>query len=158
MSQMLMMYNSVGNAAFSQMIGQIAPFFATINAQFVALKPNYAEITMPFCREVTNHLGTVHAIAMCNMAELVAGSMTDASLPKGFRWIPKGMTVEYLAKAKTDLRAVANGEGIDWANAGDVVVPVDVFDTQQQKVFTARITMNIKTGDLVLGDHVQQTI
>ena len=84
--------------------------------------------------------------------------MTDASLAKGFRWIPKGMTVEYLAQAKTDLRAIANGEGIDWNKAGDVVVPVDVFDSQQQKVFTARIIMNIKTGDLVLGDHVQQAV
>ena len=93
MSQLLAMYNSVGNAAFSGMIGQIAPFFSTINATFTELRPNFAEITMPFRREVTNHLGTVHAIAMCNMAELVAGTMTDASIPAGCRWIPKAMSV-----------------------------------------------------------------
>ena len=28
--------------------------------------------------------------------------------PEGVRWIPKGMTVEYLALAKTDLRGVCN--------------------------------------------------
>ena len=101
---------------------------------------------MPFRREVTNHLGTVHAIAMCNMAELVAGTMTDASIPAGCRWIPKAMSVQYLAKAKTDLRAVADGSSVDFSQPGDVVVPVDVFDTDGQKVFSARITMNVKAG------------
>src|SRR5690606_23543283 len=94
----------------------------------------------------TNHLGTVHAIAMCNAAELAAGMMTNVSIPAGARWIPKGMTVEYLAKAKTDLTAVASGEGVDWSSDGDKVVPVVVTDTEGKTVFTAQITMNVKLG------------
>ena len=70
----------------------------------------------------------------------------DVSIPAGSRWIPKGMTVKYLAKAKTDLRAVADGSSVDFSQSGDIVVPVDVFDTDGQKVFTARITMNVKAG------------
>lgn len=99
---------------------------------------------VPFRREITNHLGTVHAIALCNAAELAAGMMTDVSIPAGARWIPKGMTVEYLAKAKTDVTAVAHGEGLDWQTEGDKIVPVDVHDAEGKKVFTARITMNVK--------------
>jgi acyl-coenzyme A thioesterase PaaI-like protein len=156
MSQLLAMYNSVGNTAFSGMIGQIAPFFSTIDARFTELRPNFAEITMPFRREVTNHLGTVHAIAMCNMAELVAGTMTDASIPAGCRWIPKAMSVQYLAKAKTDLRAVSSGEGLDWTAGGDIDVPVDVFDTNGTQVFSAKITMNVRPGDLVLSADAQK--
>lgn len=144
MSQALDFFNMAGKDAFSQMVGQMAPYFSTINARFEALQPHYAEVSLPFRREITNHLGTVHAIAMCNAAELVAGTMTDVSIPAGARWIPKGMTVEYLAKAKTDLKAVSNGEGIDFAINGDVVVPVTLTDTNGQTVFTARITMNIK--------------
>jgi uncharacterized protein (TIGR00369 family) len=144
MSQMLAMYTSVGNVQFSKMIAQVAPFFSTIDATVQALRPGYVEATMPFRREVTNHLGTVHAIAMCNMAELVGGTLTDVSIPAGARWIPKAMTVEYLAKAKTDLRAVADGASVDWSQAGDVLVTVDVFDTAETKVFTARITMDVK--------------
>lgn len=144
MSQALAMYNNVGNEQFSQFIGQFAPYFSTINATFAALRPGYAEATMPFRREVTNHLGTVHAIAMCNLAELVGGTLTDVTIPAGARWIPKGMTVEYLAKAKTDLRAVADASSIDWTQSGDITVTVDVFDSAEQKVFTARITMNVK--------------
>jgi hypothetical protein len=86
----------------------------------------------------------VHAIALCNAAELAGGTMTDVSIPQGAKWIPKGMTVEYLAKAKSNIRAVADGSGIDWSTAGDKIVPVDIFDEGEVKVFTARITMNVK--------------
>lgn len=146
MSQALDFYNAAGAEAFSKMVCQMAPYFATITPTFVDLKPGRAEITVPFRKEITNHLGTAHAIAMCNAAELVAGTMTDVSIPAGARWIPKGMTVEYLAKAKTDLRAVADGAAINWQQEGDIVVPVEVFDTAGVKVFSARITMNVKAG------------
>jgi acyl-coenzyme A thioesterase PaaI-like protein len=146
MSQILNLFNSVGPEQFTATICQVAPYFSTIQPSVIALRPGYAEATVPLRREVTNHLGTMHAIALCNAAELVAGSMTDASIPEGYRWIPKGMSVEYLAKVKTDVRAVADGSSIDWAQAGDQVVPVDVFDTDGKKVFTARITMNVKAA------------
>ncbi len=144
MSQFLSMFNSVGSQAFSQMACQVAPYFSTINPLVTELRAGSAQVQVPFRREITNHLGTVHAIALCNAAELAAGMMTDVSIPAGARWIPKGMTVEYLAKAKTDVTAVANGEGLDWQTEGDKIVPVDVHDAEDKKVFTARITMNVK--------------
>ncbi|MBP3997965.1 hotdog fold domain-containing protein [Pseudomonas koreensis] len=144
MSQFLSMFNSVGSQAFSQMACQVAPYFSTINPLVTELRAGSAQVQVPFRREITNHLGTVHAIALCNAAELAAGMMTDVSIPAGARWIPKGMTVEYLAKAKTDVTAVASGEALDWQTEGDKIVPVDVQDAEGKKVFTARITMNVK--------------
>ncbi|WP_448695422.1 hotdog fold domain-containing protein [Pseudomonas moraviensis] len=146
MSQSLSMFNSVGPDAFSKMACQFAPYFSSINPLISELRPNAATVQVPFRKEITNHLGTVHAIAMCNAAELAGGMMTDASIPAGARWIPKGMTVEYLAKAKTDVTAVASAEGVDWQSDGDKVVNVDIHDTEGKKVFTARITMNVKLG------------
>ena len=144
MSQVLQMFNTVGAEQFSKMVCQMAPYFSTIEPQLTDLRPGRAEAKVPFRKEITNHLGTVHAIAMCNAAELVGGTLTDVSVPAGARWIPKGMTVAYLAKAKTDLTAVADGSGVDWSTAGDKVVPVEVFDTEGKKVFTAQITMDVK--------------
>lgn len=106
------------------------------------MRPGYAEVTFPKRREVLNHLGTVHAIALCNAAELAAGTMTDASIPTGCRWIPRGMTVEYLAKAKGDVRAVADGSAIDWSQTGDVKVPVVAY-VGDTPVFRAEITMYV---------------
>ncbi|MCJ8170594.1 hotdog fold domain-containing protein [Atopomonas sediminilitoris] len=144
MSQILKMYESAGAEAFSKMACQMAPYFSTINPLISELRQGAATVQVPFCREITNHLGTVHAIAMCNAAELAAGTMTNVSIPEGGRWIPKGMTVEYLAKAKTDLTAVADASAIDWLSAGDKVVPVTITDTAGVAVFSARITMNVK--------------
>jgi uncharacterized protein (TIGR00369 family) len=140
------MFNSVGADAFSKMACQFAPYFSTINPLISELRPNAATVQVPFRKEITNHLGTVHAIALCNAAELAGGMMTDVSIPSGARWIPKGMTVEYLAKAKTDVTAVASAEGVDWQSDGDKVVNVDIHDAEGKKVFTARITMNVKIG------------
>lgn len=138
------MYNKVGPTAFSNMACQLAPYASTITPQITVLAVNRAEVVVPFRKEITNHLAAVHAIALCNAAEMAGGMLTEVSIAQDARWIPKGMTVEYLAKAKTDIKAIANGEGIDWSTEGDKVVPVEVFDTNDIKVFTARITMNVK--------------
>lgn len=93
-------------------------------------------------RAVLNHLGTVHAVAMCNMAELAGGTMTEVTIPSTHRWIPKGMTVKYLKMAKTDLVAVATPHSqIDWSLPGEFKVDVVVRDRQGEPVLEALITM-----------------
>lgn len=144
MSQVLEMFNTAGSAQFSKMVCQMAPYFGTIEPEVVGLRPGRAEAKVGFRRDITNHIGTIHAIALCNAAELVAGLMTQVSIPDGMRWIPSGMTVEYLAKAKTDVTAVADGSAVDWQSEGDKIVPVEITDSEGQTVFTARITMNLK--------------
>lgn len=143
MNPTLSMYQAAGNEDFTKMVTEFAPYFQTIDPVFVDLKPGYAELTFANQKKVHNHLGTVHAIAMCNAAELVAGMMTEVSIPENLRWIPVGMTVRYLAKAKTDLRAVARGEDVDWTKKGDTDVSVVIYDTDNREVFTAAITMHI---------------
>jgi hypothetical protein len=93
---------------------------------------------------VHNHIGTFHAIACCNLAELAAGTTMEVTLPGTHRWIPKGMTVGYLAKAGSDLRAVAVVPDLsDLADdeSREVVVPVDVLDTGGRTVVHADIAM-----------------
>ena len=143
MSQFLSMFNSAGPQAFSQMACQVAPYFSTINPLVTELRANAATVQVPFRREITNHLGTVHAIAMCNAAELAAGMMTDVSIPAGARWIPKGMTVEYLKKAVGTQHAVATPEFPPYESAEAYELPINVVvsDPQNDAVFKARILM-----------------
>ncbi|MGM0564602.1 MAG: hotdog fold domain-containing protein [Pseudomonadota bacterium] len=134
----------LGKTLFTKAVCRQAPYFSTIRPLISSLRTNYCEVRIKKRRSVTNHINTVHAIAMCNMAELAGGLMTDVSIPRGARWIPSGMTVQYLKKAKTDLTAIADASGIDFTVTGDVVVPVDVKDTSGDIVFHADITMNVK--------------
>ena len=128
---------------FSRAVCFKAPYFGTIHPRFEVLEPNRCEATIPDRRGMHNHIGTVHAIALCNLAELCAGVMTDASLPHDMRWIPKGMTVCYLKKAKGRLRGVATPAiPIVSAKDGyDLPVDVAVTDAAGATVFTARIAM-----------------
>lgn len=132
-----------GHWLFSRAVCLKAPYFATISPRFVALEPGRCEVRMRDRRRVHNHLGTVHAIALCNLAELAAGVMTDATLPADMRWIPKGMGVEYLKKAKGTLLAVATPDRplASADTAYDAPVTVEVRDDAGDTVFRARIAM-----------------
>lgn len=133
-----------GHYLFSKAVCFAAPYFSSINPRVKELEKGKCVISVKKRRRVTNHLNTVHAIAMCNMAELAGGMMTDASIPKGARWIPSGMEVKYKKKAKTDLTAISDGSKIDWSQEGTIRVPVSVTDTYGDEVFSAEIDMNIK--------------
>lgn len=132
----------MGRQLFTRAVCFIAPYFSSIHPRVVDMRPGHAEVRMAKRRSVQNHLGTVHAIAMCNLAELAAGMLMEATVPTTHRWIPKGMSVEYLQKAETDLRGVATPEvAVEFGEAQDYVVLVEVFDTAGQAVFRASINM-----------------
>lgn len=132
-----------GRWLFSRAVCLKAPYFASISPRFVSLEPGRCEATLRHRRRVTNHLGTVHAIALCNLAELTAGVMTDATIPRGMRWIPKGMTVEYLKKAVGTMHGVATPDiPVVAADSGyDLPVSVVVSDDSGEAVLRARIAM-----------------
>ena len=132
-----------GHWLFTRAVCWKAPYFGSMGPRITLLENGRCEATIRDRRKVHNHIGTVHAIALCNIAELTAGVMTDASLPKGMRWIPKGMTVQYLKKAVGTQRAVATPTiPLVVSDAGyDLPVNVDVFDPAGERVFNAEIRM-----------------
>lgn len=137
-------YKSVGKEKWGKLVCEFAPYFNTIEPEFVEMRPGYVEVLIKDRKEIHNHIGSIHAAAMCNAAELVGGTLTEISLPEGRKWIPSEMNVQYLTKAKTDLKAIADGAEIDWATLGSLIVPVALYNIEGKKVFTAQIIMNIK--------------
>jgi acyl-coenzyme A thioesterase PaaI-like protein len=133
----------LGHWVFSKAVCLKAPYFGSISPTITRLENGRCEARIKDRRAVHNHIGTVHAIALCNLAELCAGLMTDASLPDGMRWIPKGMTVSYLKRAKGRMHATATPViAIVPASEGyDLPVNVDVLDDAGDKVFHAEIRM-----------------
>lgn len=132
-----------GRWLFSRMVCLKAPYFGSVSPQMTLLEPNRAEAQIAHRRRVSNHLGTVHAIALCNLAEFVGGLMTDASIPPTMRWIPKGMSVQYLKKAVGRQHAVATPAFVPHhaAEGYDLPVEVVVTDPSGDAVFRATISM-----------------
>ena len=132
-----------GEWLFARAVCWRAPYFATIAPRITRLEPGRCEATLRHRRKVTNHIGTVHAIALCNLAELSGGLVTDASIPPSMRWIPKGMQVEYLKKAVGRMHAVATPDLPPVAGIAAYTLPVTVAitDAAGDAVLRARIAM-----------------
>ena len=91
--------SAFGRWMFARTVSKRAPYFGTIKPRFLDLQPKLCRVSMRKRRAVENHIRTVHALAMGNLCELAAGLCTEVTIPVGMRWIPRGMTIEYLAKA-----------------------------------------------------------
>ena len=135
--------SAVGRWLFSRAICFKAPYFASIRPTLDVLEPGRAVARMKKRRAVTNHIGTIHAIAMANLCEFVAGTMTEISIPRSMRWIPKGMQIEYRGKAETGVKAEAALAPVREGEKQDAVVSVDVSDAAGNVVVHADITMYV---------------
>lgn len=135
-----------GRWLFSRLVCLKAPYFGSISPVFDVLEPGRAVARIRKRRAVTNHIGTVHAIAMANLCELVAGTVTEVSVPRSMRWIPRSMTIEYLARAGSNLVGEAVMPAFSEGESQDIAVPVVVTDERGQCVVRAEITMYLSPG------------
>jgi acyl-coenzyme A thioesterase PaaI-like protein len=132
-----------GRWLFARTVCRRAPYFGTIKPRFLDLQPKLCRVAMRKRRAVENHIGTVHALAMGNLCELAAGLCTEVTIPPAMRWILRGMTIEYLAKAESDIVATARLDKTEWADAESVGVPVTVTDVNGKEVVRAVISMYV---------------
>ena len=58
----------MGKRVFSRMLGTAIPYTGSIKARVEHLEPSHAVVVLPDRRCVRNHLNSVHAIAMANLA------------------------------------------------------------------------------------------
>jgi acyl-coenzyme A thioesterase PaaI-like protein len=135
--------STLGRWLFALAVCRQAPYFRSIAPEFLELAPGLCRVRMPRRRAVENHVGTIHAIAIGNLCELAAGMATEVSLPPTLRWIPRGMTIEYLKPAETALVATSRLDRNEWAGAQNVGIPVTVVDRKGVEVVRAVITMYV---------------
>ncbi|SED56728.1 Acyl-coenzyme A thioesterase PaaI, contains HGG motif [Amycolatopsis tolypomycina] len=132
-----------GKQLFSAAICLRVPYFRTVLPSVRELRPGRCEVSAPKWWGVYNHIHTFHAIAACNLAEIAMGMLAEATVPTTHRWLPKGMNVQYVAKAETGLRAVAAlPELSEFGDEGfDIEVPVTISDKNGKPVVTGTITI-----------------
>lgn len=132
-----------GKWLFSKLVCWKAPYFSSIAPRIETLEPGRCVATIRHRRAVTNHIGTVHAIALCNLAEFTGGLGCDASIPASMRWIPKGMTVAYLKKAVGTMCATATPAFPPHEAAEGYELPFEVVveNPAGEAVFKASIAM-----------------
>ncbi|MCG3173386.1 MAG: hypothetical protein GMKNLPBB_01583 [Myxococcota bacterium] len=97
-----------GTRLFSRAIGLMAPYTGTIRGEVIEVRPGHARVRMHDRKAVRNHLNSVHAIALMNLAEMCSGVAMTYSLPDGARAILTGLGIEFIKKARGTLTAECN--------------------------------------------------
>ncbi len=133
-----------GKRAFSRLLGTAAPYSGSIGARVIDLSIGRAEVVLPERRRVQNHLRSIHAVALVNLAEMTCGLAMAYSIPDGARFIVTGLSIDYTKKARGEITAVcdcpvpATTESIDYA--------VDVLLTNQAGEEVANATVKVLVG------------
>ncbi len=130
----------LGKRFFSWYGARKAPYFSTISPQIASLEPNRCELLIVKRKRVENHIGTMHVIAIANGLEMAMGFMAEASIPKHLRWIPKGMTLQYPAKADSNIRCSASVPANAWV-PGDLPVKVEAVNAAGVTVVSGIINL-----------------
>jgi uncharacterized protein (TIGR00369 family) len=133
-----------GKTLFSKGIGLAAPYTGTIGAQVEVLGKGHSEVTLRDRRAVRNHLDCVHAIALCNLAELAGNVALAYSMPDDARFIVSGLQIDYLKKARGTIRAIVDCPVPTTSARQEYDVPVSMVDPSGQVV--ARATLKSLVG------------
>lgn len=109
-------------------------FAGTAGVRFLELAEGRAVLALRNRRKVQNHIGGVHAAATALLAETATGAVFGMTLPDTHLPLLKRMKIDYVRRAKGELRAEATLSGeqrqqLLSQDRGELAVPVRVMDS-----------------------------
>jgi acyl-coenzyme A thioesterase PaaI-like protein len=120
------------------------PYSRSVRPHIRVLAPGHAEVEIPDRRANRQHLGSVHAIALLNVAEQASGLALLTDLPEGIRAIVTQISMQYIKKARGTIRAVCHVAAPRVAGNVDFDVTADCVDAGGDVV--ARATVRWRLG------------
>lgn len=96
-----------GRWFFTQVIKRMVPYSGSVNPRVKVLEPGFAQVSITQHRRIEQHLGSIHAIAIMNLAEFTSGAAMLTALPPGYRGIVTKITIEYFKKGRGTVTAAS---------------------------------------------------
>lgn len=133
-----------GEWLFARLFAFTVPYSGSVRPRIRVLEPGHCEVEIPDRRSNRQHLGSVHAIALLNVAEQASGLAMMAALPDGVRGIVTDISMTYLKKARGTIRAVSRVQVPPVTGDLDFDVTADCIDRGGTVV--ARATVRWRLG------------
>ena len=132
-----------GRWLFSILLGRLVPYTGSIGARVRALAPGHCTVGLRDRRSVRNHLGSIHAVALVNLAEVSSGlAMLTAAGPR-VRGIVTSLRIEYHRKARGPLRAEGRAAPPAVLEQIDADATAEIFDERDMLVASAVVTWRL---------------
>jgi acyl-coenzyme A thioesterase PaaI-like protein len=123
-----------GTRLFSRVLDLAVPYTGSIRAHVLELAPGRSRVVMQDRRAVRNHLSSVHAVALANLAEFTGNLAVAYALPDDARFIVKGLSLDYLKKARGPI-------------TGQCSIPVPL--TAERQEYDVEVSLSDQQGDVV---------
>jgi acyl-coenzyme A thioesterase PaaI-like protein len=133
-----------GRWLFTQLVKWMVPYTGSVSPRMEILEPGYARVSITQRRALEQHLGSIHAIALMNVAEFASGAAMITALPPGYRGIVTKMTIEYFKKARGTVTAESRPTLPDLSKEAEYDFLSEITD--QAGDLVARATVRWKLG------------
>lgn len=127
-----------GKRLFSRLLASQAPYSGSIGAVIDDIEPGYCRVLLKDRRAVRNHLNSVHAVALMNLAELSSGLSVLSGLGDDDRGIVTKFEIEFVKKARGTLTSECRTRLPAIEGRTELTVPVEVKDAAGDVVCRAR--------------------
>jgi acyl-coenzyme A thioesterase PaaI-like protein len=136
-----------GRWIFNRMLGRMVPYTGALGARVEVLEPGRSVVTLADRRAVRNHLESIHAVALANLAELTSGTAMLTALPAGTRGIVTRMEIDFLKKARGPVTGRSTVK-VPSITAPTVLHPeAELTDSASDVVARARVTWHVSPID-----------
>lgn len=132
-----------GQWLFAMLFSRMVPYSGSVGPRIRHLEPGHARVEIPDRRSNRQHLGSVHAIALMNVAEMASGLAMMSGLPDGIRGIVTDISIAYLKKARGTITAVSRVTVPTVTSDQDFEVISECLDREQVVVARAKVTWRL---------------
>lgn len=130
--------NPLGRIAFDRYLRWFIPYTGTIRPHVLEIGESHSRVELRDRKRVRNHLNSIHAVALMNVAELSTGLSLFASRSDRLRIILVNFEIEFVKKARGSVIAEARCPMFDETAESVVVIPSEIKDQSGDVVCRAK--------------------